>query len=211
MSSNLKPSVARSSHQASNGPIDSESRRNKDANSSVGDRRVVSEEKRSIASNAATSRVQAAKSNNSQQHHALQTSSNPVVGVYSSSTDPVHVPSSDSRSPGVVGAIKREVGVVGGRRQSLDNAVKDLSSSSGRRQSLDNAVKDLSSSNSFSESFRPFTAVSKTDQVSQTTVIEPMPSVPVNRSFLSNQYNSRPHQQAVGHPKGFISSIIFLC
>ncbi|KAG5228994.1 hydroxyproline-rich glycoprotein [Salix suchowensis] len=201
MSSNLKPSDARSSHQASNGPIDSESRRNKDANSSVGDRRVVSEEKRSIASNAATSRVQAAKSNNSQQHHALQTSSNPVVGVYSSSTDPVHVPSSDSRSPGVVGAIKREVGVVGGRRQSLDNAVKDLSSSSGRRQSLDNAVKDLSSNNSFSESFRPFTAVSKTDQVSQTAVIEPMPSVPVNRSFLSNQYNSRPHQQAVGHPK----------
>ncbi|KAJ6711695.1 HYDROXYPROLINE-RICH GLYCOPROTEIN-LIKE [Salix purpurea] len=201
MSSNLKPSDARSSHQASNGPIDSESRRNKDANSSVGDRRMVSEEKRSIASNAATSRVQVAKSNNSQQHHALQTSSNPVVGVYSSSTDPVHVPSSDSRSPGVVGAIKREVGVVGGRRQSLDNAVKDLSSSSGRRQSLDNAVKDLSSSNSFSESFRPFTAVSKTDQVSQTAVIEPMPSVPVNRSFLSNQYNSRPHQQAVGHPK----------
>ncbi|PNT55050.1 hypothetical protein POPTR_001G170700v4 [Populus trichocarpa] len=184
ISSNLKPSDARSSHQASNGPIDSEPRHNRDANSSVGDRKVVSEEKRSVASNATTSRVQVAKSNNSQQHNALQASSNPVVGVYSSSTDPVHVPSPDSRSSGVVGAIKREVGVVGGRRQSFENA-----------------VKDLSSSNSFSESFRPFTAISKTDQVSQTAAIEPMPSVPVNRSFLNNQYNNRPHQQAVGHPK----------
>ena len=153
---------------------------------------MVSEEKRSVASNATTSRVQVAKSNNSQQHNALQASSNPVVGVYSSSTDPVHVPSPDSRSSGVVGAIKREVGVVGGRRQSFENA-----------------VKDLSSSNSFSESFRPFTAISKTDQVSQTAAIEPMPSVPVNRSFLNNQYNNRPHQQAVGHPKGFTSSLSF--
>jgi hypothetical protein len=130
-----------------------------------------------------------AKSNNSQQHNALQASSNPVVGVYSSSTDPVHVPSPDSRSSGVVGAIKREVGVVGGRRQS------------------ENAVKDLSSSNSFSESFHPLTAISNTDQVRQTAVIESMPSVPVNRSLLHNQYNSRPHQQTVGYPKGFTSSI----
>ncbi|CAK7356545.1 unnamed protein product [Dovyalis caffra] len=183
ISSNVKPSDAWRSPHASNGPTDSVHRFNRDANSSVTDRKV-SEEKRSTASNATTSRVQVAKSNNSQQHHASLASSNSIVGLYSSSTDPVHVPSPDSRSSGVVGAIKREVGVVGGRRQSFENA-----------------VKDLSSSNSISESFHPFTAISKSDHVSQTAAIESMPSVPVNRSFLNNQYNSRPHQQAVGHPK----------
>ncbi|XP_061981930.1 GBF-interacting protein 1-like isoform X2 [Populus nigra] len=183
ISNNLKPSNTRSSSQTSNGPTDPEPRYNRDAKSRVGDRKVVSEEKRSTASNATTSRAQVVKPNNSQQHDASLASSNSVVGVYSSSTDPVHVPSPDSRSSGVVGAIKREVGVVGGRRQS------------------ENAVKDLSSSNSFSESFHPLTAISNTDQVRQTAVIESMPSVPVNRSSLHNQYNSRPHQQTVGYPK----------
>ncbi|KAJ6415852.1 hypothetical protein OIU84_004609 [Salix udensis] len=180
---NLKPPNARSSTQTSNGCTDPEPRYNRDAKSRVGDRKVVSEEKRSTASNATTSRAQVVKPNNSQQHDASLAPSNSVVGVYSSSTDPVHVPSPDSRSSGAVGAIKREVGVVGGRRQS------------------ENAVKDLSSSNSFSESFHPLTAISNSDQVSQTAAIEPLPDVPVNRSFLHNQYNSRPHQQTVGHPK----------
>ncbi|XP_034900257.1 uncharacterized protein [Populus alba] len=180
---NLKPSNAQSSSQTSYGPTDPEPRYNRDAKSRVGDRKVVSEEKRSTVSNATTSRAQVVKPNNSQQHDASLASSNSVVGVYSSSTDPVHVPSPDSRSSGVVGAIKREVGVVGGRRQS------------------ENAIKDLSSSNSFSESFHPLTAISNTDQASQTAAIESMPSVPVNRSFLHNQYNSLPHQQTVGHPK----------
>ena len=189
ISNNLKPPNARSSTQTSNGRTVPEPKYNSDAKSRVGDRKVVSEEKRSTASNATTSQAQVVKPNNSQQHDASLAPSNSVVGVYSSSTDPVHVPSPDSRSSGAAGAIKREVGVVGGRRQS------------------ENAVKDLSSSNSFSESFHPLTAISNTDQVSHTAAIEHMPDIPVNRSFLHNHYNSRPHQQTVGHPKGFASSI----
>lgn len=39
-----------------------------------------------------------------------------MAGVYSSSSDPVHVPSPDSRPDANIGAIKREVGAVGVRR-----------------------------------------------------------------------------------------------
>lgn len=193
-SGNVKPYGSRSSSQASNGPSDSHSRHTRDATSNTADRKVVSDEKRTVVHSAA-SRVQVIKSN-SQHHSATLASSNSVVGVYSSSTDPVHVPSPESRSSAGVGAIKREVGVVGGRRQSSENAVKNSSASS---SSFSNSV--LRRDGSLSESFRPFPGISKTDQVSQTVATEPvMPSISVSRSFLSNQY-SRPHQAAVGHQK----------
>ncbi|XP_018679714.2 uncharacterized protein LOC103979312 isoform X11 [Musa acuminata AAA Group] len=46
---------------------------------------------------------------------------NSFIGMSSSSSDPVHVPSLDSASAGKVGAIQREVGVVGFRRQTSDH------------------------------------------------------------------------------------------
>ncbi|CBI35892.3 unnamed protein product, partial [Vitis vinifera] len=136
-SNNQKPSSGRQSSQSLNGPTDARPGIPQDANSM--------------------------KPNDSQPYSASLASNSSVVGVYSSSSDPVHVPSPDSRSSAIVGAIKREVGVVGVRRQSTENS---------------------------------------SDQPRQTTVPDHViPSMPVNRSFLGNQYGSRPHQQPVGHQK----------
>lgn len=184
----------RSSTQASNGPADVQSRNTRDATLKT-DGKLVFEEKRTVVSSSA-SRVQVIKPN-SQNHSATLASSNSVIGVYSSSTDPVHVPSPESRSSAAVGAIKREVGVVGGRRQSSENAMKSSSVSS---SSFSNSV--LGRDGSMSESFQPFPVISKMDQASQTVATESvMPSISVSRSLVSNQY-SRPHQAAVGHQKG---------
>jgi hypothetical protein len=145
--------------------------------------------------------VPAAKSNNSQPSPASLASSSSAVGVYSSSTDPVHVPSPDSRYSGTVGAIKREVGVVGVRRQSSDNSVKTSAVPS---SSFSNSIlgKDGSSKE---ESLRPLNTISRTDQLSQTTTTDSVvASMSVSRSFLNNQYNSRPHQQLAGHQKGIL-------
>ncbi|XP_021640880.2 uncharacterized protein LOC110635754 isoform X2 [Hevea brasiliensis] len=193
-SGDVKPSGAQSSTQASNGPIDFESRHARDTTLNVTDRKVVFEEKRTVVPSAA-SRVQVIKPN-SQHYSATLASSNSVIGVYSSSTDPVHVPSPDSRSSAAVGAIKREVGVVGGRRLSYENAIKNSSVSS---SSFSNSV--LGKEGSMSESFLPFPTISKTDQANQTVATESvMPSISVSRSFLTNQYN-RPHQAAMGLQK----------
>ncbi|XP_065866801.1 uncharacterized protein [Euphorbia lathyris] len=180
--------------QPSNGSTDSQSRHTRDSMSNFTDRKVAFDDKRAVIPSAAT-RVHVIKSN-SQHHSASLPSSNSVVGVYSSSTDPVHVPSPESRSIAAVGAIKREVGVVGGRRQSSESAVKNTSASS---SSFPNAA--LGRDGSLSESFRPFLAIPKSDEVSQTVATESvMPNVSVSRAFLSNQYG-RPHQATVGHQK----------
>ncbi|EOY27207.1 Uncharacterized protein TCM_029107 isoform 2 [Theobroma cacao] len=194
-SSNQRPFSSRSLSQTSNGPSSSQTRHARDANSSGIDRKEISEEKRNFIPNAVL-RSQAVKPNNSQAHAATQSSSSSVVGVYSSSTDPVHVPSPDSRSSGAVGAIKREVGVVGVRRQPSENAVKDSSGSSG---SLSNSLVGRDNS---SEAFRSFPSISRADQLSHTSATESiMPGISGSRSFLSNQYGSRQNQQALGHQK----------
>ncbi|XP_021294765.1 uncharacterized protein LOC110424510 isoform X2 [Herrania umbratica] len=194
-SSNQRPFSSRSLSQTSNGPSSSQPRHARDANSSGIDRKQISEEKRNFIPNAIL-RSQAVKPNNTQAHAATQSSSSLVVGVYSSSTDPVHVPSPDSRSSGAVGAIKREVGVVGVRRQPSENAVKNSSGSSG---SLSNSLVGRDNS---SEAFRPFPAISRADQLSHSSATESiMPGISGSRSFLSNQYGSRQNQQALGHQK----------
>ncbi|XP_057977696.1 uncharacterized protein LOC131164487 isoform X3 [Malania oleifera] len=194
--SNQKPSGGRLSSHASNGLTDSHSRHALDANSSGTEKREFLERRVVVPSTA--SRVQVVKSNDSHSHTATMASSNSVVGVYSSSSDPVHVPSLDSRSSGAVGAIKREVGVVGVRRHSSENSVKNSSVPS-NSVSSSHLGRDIPS---LTEPYRPFNSISKSDQLSQTTVRESvMPSMPVNRSFLSSQYGSRPHQQLVGHQK----------
>ncbi|KAI3521377.1 hypothetical protein L1887_10840 [Cichorium endivia] len=140
-------------------PLDSVSKQVKNVSSSG---------KRPLVSN-----VQATKTHDSQQSSVTSPNSS-VVGVYSSSSDPVHIPSLASRPAANVGAIKREVGAVGVRRHTSEN------SQSGREGQ-----------------FRSFPAVSKTDQPSQSNVSE---SVPNGRS-LNSQYSSRPHQQVVTHQK----------
>ncbi|GKV00826.1 hypothetical protein SLEP1_g13448 [Rubroshorea leprosula] len=194
--SNQRPSSgSTSSSQASNAYPNSQPRHARDANSNGTARKEVLDEKGAVISNT-SSWSQAVKPKNFQSNSAAQSSSSSVVGVYSSSTDPVHVPSPESRSSGAVGAIKREVGVVGVRRQLSQNAVKDSTVSS---SSLSNSLGGDNSS----ESFRHFATTSKADQLGHTTTTEPVvPSISGNRSFLSNHYGNRPHQQVVGHQKG---------
>ncbi|CAN1218306.1 hypothetical protein LINPERPRIM_LOCUS1288 [Linum perenne] len=125
--------------------------------------------KRAVTPNAASG-VQGGK------HNICQNQSANVVGVYSSSSDPVHVPSPDSTPS----AIKREVAVVGGPRKTSGILLKDASADS-----------------LLSETFKPFLANSKNDQVSQTNA-----TGAVSRPFLGGQYYNRHHQQATGHLKG---------
>lgn len=205
-SSSQKPSGGRSSSQTLNGPTDLHPRHARDVSSRGTDGKAVLEEKRASIPNA-NLRVPAAKSNNSQPSPATLASSSSAVGVYSSSTDPVHVPSPDSRYPGTVGAIKREVGVVGLRRQSSDNTVKTSAVPS---SSFSNSLlgKDGSSTE---ESLRPLNTISRTDQLSQTTTTDSViASMSASRPFLSNQYNSRPHQQLAGHQKGILSKMSYV-
>ncbi|KAK9281644.1 hypothetical protein L1049_004547 [Liquidambar formosana] len=195
-SNSPKASGGRHSSQASNGPTDSHLRHSRDSKSSGSDTKELLEERRATVPST-VSRGRTGRPNDSQTHSATLASNNYVVGVYSSSSDPVHVPSLDSRSYAAVGAIRREVGVVGVRRQSSENSVKH---SSVPGSSFSNSL--LGRDNPSTESFRHFTAISKSDQLSQTTVPESvMPNMSVSRPFLGNQYGGRPHQQPVGHQK----------
>ncbi|KAF8388757.1 hypothetical protein HHK36_025437 [Tetracentron sinense] len=195
--SGARNSDGQKSSQALNRPTDSLPRHAQDANLTGPQRKEISEETRAIVPTSA-SQHQGLKPHDSQPSSATLASKHSVVGVYSSSSDPVHVPSPDSRSSGVVGAIKREVGVVGVRRQSSENSSKHSSVPS---RSFSNPLSGNNISTS-TESFRPSTAISKSDQPSQTAAPESViSSMPVSRSFLSNQYSSKPHQQLMGHQK----------
>ncbi|PSS18094.1 A-agglutinin anchorage subunit like [Actinidia chinensis var. chinensis] len=78
----------------------------------------------------AVTRVQGSKHNDPQPHSATLASNHSAVRVYSSSSDPVHVRPTDSRSAATIDAIKRQLGAVGVRHQSSDHSVKPLSAQS---------------------------------------------------------------------------------
>ncbi|CAL0308899.1 unnamed protein product [Lupinus luteus] len=171
--------------QAFNGS-DSHARCLKDTDMS--DRKATSEEKQDQILNTAAQMLPI-KPNNVHQHSVTMASTScSSADVYSSSADPIHVPPADSRSSGVVGANGRDVGVVGFRRQSSDNLVKQSSvhSSSYANNSL--MGKDVTSSNSC----QSFGAISKTEQFYQANVTVP------ESSSINNHYNSRPHQHLMG-------------
>ncbi|KAL4356177.1 hypothetical protein HN51_027551 [Arachis hypogaea] len=191
--SNQRSFGARNISQALNGPPNSHGRYSKDAIPNASDRKFTPA-KEGATSNIA-SQEQPTKPNNNQNSTTV-TSTSSAIGVYSSSTDPVHVPSPDSRSSGVVGAIRREVGVVGGRRQASDNSVKQSSVPSSFANTL--TGKDGTSA----DSFHSVGIISKTEQFSQTNITEPsFTGMTVSRPSMSNQYNGRPHQQLVGHQR----------
>lgn len=136
--------------------------------------------------------------------HSASTSTNSVIGVYSSSLDPVHVPSSASRSAGTVGAIRREVGVVGVRKQSPNHPA---SNSSVPNSSLSGSLlgKDVSSS---SGSLGQPAASSKSSQLNQPAASEPtVPSMFSSRSSSVSQYNTKIHQQPMGYQKAMQSTM----
>ncbi|XP_024022469.1 GBF-interacting protein 1-like isoform X1 [Morus notabilis] len=191
-SNSEKPTASKNSSQGLYGPSDSHLRIAHDIESTGLVRKEVSEEKRVTFSSVA-SRVQAGKANNARSQSAMVASSSSAIGVYSSSTDPVHVPSPDSRSSGSVGAIKREVGVVGVRRQSSDNSKSSVPSSS--------FSNSLLGGEGSAETLQSFSTISKNDEVGQASE-SILPSVSVSRSLLSSHYSNRQqHQQPVGHQK----------
>lgn len=114
-----------------------------------------------------------------------------VVGVYSSSSDPVHVPSPESQFSSVVGAIKREFGVVGVRKQPSANTPKNptvISLNSSLR-------KDVT----VSAQLKPLLQQNKSNQVSQPTVAE---SVISSGTVSSRSYSGKAYQPVAGHQKG---------
>lgn len=139
----------------------------RDFNSSGSGKRHLSEENRPSAQNA--SQMQTVKRNDSQPY-STALPNNSVVGVHSSFSDPVHVPSPASK----VGAIKREVGVVGVLCRSDENFLKVPSTMQMSSFSRSHFDRDRPSSR---ESFR---------------------------SYSINQYGSRSRQQLLSHQKGIL-------
>lgn len=191
-----EPAVRPRSSQAVKSNADSQPRQTKDAASIGNDRKEMVSEKR-FPVPSSTSRLQTKA--NASQPQSTNSSSSSVVGVYSSSSDPVHVPSLHSRPAANVGAIRREVGVVGPRRQSSENSPKPSSS---QGTSLPNAQSGRDGQSR--ESTRSFNAISKNDHSTQNVAPDSsVPGLPVSRTFSSNAYGSRPHQP-MGHQKGKI-------
>ncbi|GMH17580.1 hypothetical protein Nepgr_019421 [Nepenthes gracilis] len=142
------------------------------------------------------SQVPAMKPKDSESPTAIVASSNSVVSVYASASDPVHVPYLDSRSTASIGAIKRAVGAVGVRRQSLE---KNFKQSSRPGTSNSNSVLGISPA---MDSCRPAT-IPKNDQLCHVTVSESrMHNPTASRPLLSNHHGSRSHQHSVIHQKG---------
>ncbi|KAI8529698.1 hypothetical protein RHMOL_Rhmol12G0245200 [Rhododendron molle] len=186
-SNNQKSSGGRHSSQASVLSAVSYPKQSTNSSGIIG--KEVREERRAAVPTT-VSQVEASKPND------VLASNHSVVGV-SSSSDPVHVPSADSRSAATVGAIRRGFGAVGVRRQYTENSVKP---SSAHSTSVSTAHLGKDGGTSSKDLSRPFTAISKSDHSNQTALSE---SVGPGRTFSTNQYNSRPHQQIVAHQKAF--------
>ncbi|PIA43144.1 hypothetical protein AQUCO_02000520v1 [Aquilegia coerulea] len=161
------------------------------SNSNNSNRKGLLEENRAKTPNTVAS-SQGMKPHSSQPSATLASNSS-VVGLYSSSSDPVHVPS-NSRIPGTAGAIKREVGVVETRRQSSGNSARHSTAPSSS-VSTSFSGKDISP---ISETVHPSSAVMKSDQVVLTSESE---SVVANKSLSNSQYVGKTNQLATEHQK----------
>ncbi|GER53578.1 hypothetical protein STAS_31112 [Striga asiatica] len=189
-SGHQEPSVGQHSSRALNNPTVTQPKQAKVTASGVNGGNEILGEKHLLAPSA-TSRV--TKANGSQPYSAGSSSSS-AVGVYSSNSDPVHVPSPHSRPATNIGAIRREVGVVGPRRQLSENSAKPSVSQSTPLPNT-HSGRDVQQR----ESAKPFNAISKSEHANQK--ISPESAVPVSKSFSSNhQYVSR-HHQPMGHQK----------
>ncbi|XP_073141540.1 uncharacterized protein [Henckelia pumila] len=185
--------VGQHSSQALNGPADSLAKKTKDTIAGDNDSKELVVVKR-LPTPSSDLRVQT-KANDSIPYSA--SSNNSIVGVYSSSSDPVHVPSLHSKPAINVGAIRREVGVVGPRRHSSEISVK-----SSTFQSTSNSNPQLGRESHSRESARPSGGLSKSDQSGQSMAPESStPGPSMSRSFSSNQFGNRSHHQVTGHQK----------
>ncbi|KAG9457713.1 hypothetical protein H6P81_002221 [Aristolochia fimbriata] len=195
--SDVRQSDRQYASQGFNGTRDFVSGRALDTDSHGARRTVLLGEKRAIVPSS-TLRASGQKLQNISVSSLTSISSNSAVGLYSKSTDPVHVPSPDSRSSGKVGAIKREVGAVGVRRQSAQNSIAH--SSVQNSLSVPPSGKDgPGSTESLGQSSSTLT---KSGHLPQVSVVQSVGSgTSTNRSFSGSQHNNKPHQQALGHQK----------
>ncbi|XP_051135336.1 uncharacterized protein LOC127254322 [Andrographis paniculata] len=191
-SGHQKAPSSQNSSQALNSRANSQSRQMKDSTSSGNDHREVPGERRVLTPNAA-SQVQTKA--NSPQLNSTHASSTSVAGVYSSSSDPVHVPPLHSKPAANIGTIRRDVGVVGPRRLSSGNSSK-LSSS--QKTSLPNTHSGQVGHSP--ELRKPFNAISESDQSSQFVSPEAVAlDPPAGRPPSSNQHITRTSQFTSHH------------
>lgn len=120
---------------------------------------------------------------------------NSVIGVYSSSSDPVHVPSPASRSAGSVGAIRREVGAVGVKKQS-SNVQHTNSTVSNNSNSFNLSGKVILSS---AESPRDSATIIKSSQLNQVPISNTIMHTTSNRRSVQN--NSKQLLQTFNHQR----------
>lgn len=120
-----------------------------------------------------------------------------VIGIYSSSSDPVHIPSLDSRAAGIVG-------VVGVRHPPSDHSISQSSVPNISNTAPATGAKDIDVP-VHSDTIGKAPPLSKNIQVIQNSGSEALPtSASSRRSFSPTQYSSRQYQQSVGHQKGII-------
>lgn len=127
-------------------------------------------------------------------------SCNSVIGVYSSSSDPVHVPSSASRSPCSVGAIQREVGAgaVGVKKQS-SNRQSTNSSISNNSHSVHLGGKAILST---ADSLRDSATNVKSSQLNQLPMSDTIITATTNRRSV--QSNSKQYLQTFNQLRGIV-------
>ncbi|KAK8967491.1 hypothetical protein KSP40_PGU018764 [Platanthera guangdongensis] len=122
-------------------------------------------------------------------------STSSVIGVYST-LDPVHVPSPASRSAITVGAIRREIGAVGIRKQSSDGlSTNSAVSNNSLPVSLGGEII-LASADS---PRYPATNI-KSSQVNQVPIPDTVMPTTTNRRIASVQSNSK-HLQSFNHQR----------
>ncbi|PKA55622.1 hypothetical protein AXF42_Ash006824 [Apostasia shenzhenica] len=142
--------------------------------------------------------------NKKEVHSSILASANMTIGLYSSSSDPVHVPSADTRSAGTIGAARRPVGVVGSQRHPWNHsAVRP--SIDGVPFSVHLPGKDLSST---TKSFGDTVITPKTNNFNRNPVSEPIiSSTSVSRALNTDRPNIRSNQQVLVHQKAIQSNM----
>ena len=191
-SNDQKQTVGRHLTKSSNGITDTQPRLPRGVQ--INDKKESLEDNRPAVIKPVT-QIQTKSTNDS--HLSATLSNNSVAGVYSSSSDPVHVPSPDSRPAANIGAIKREVGAVGVRRLSTEVSSKG---SSPQSNSFPNT--HLGRDGPSRDSYRSSASLSKSSHPSQAPVNDStLKSIPVNRPSVNNQQVNRQHQSG-GHQKG---------
>ncbi|CAA6664685.1 unnamed protein product [Spirodela intermedia] len=104
----------------------------------------------------------------SHSHSEILVISSSSSGVYASSSDPVHVPSPDSRSAGTVGAIRREVGVVGASQINMEWRPK----SSQKSRIVDTGVIEAGPASSPTENSSNLEVADLSDRLSEANVFD---------------------------------------